>query len=63
MSIIFETYQFYLLLVLQVVNEDFTMAFSAFLLAAKLGNSYHIHPVMGYRLLFFCKSSLLYIYV
>lgn len=60
MSIIFETCQFNLLLVLPPVNE----AFSAFVVVAvKLDNSYCIHAVMVYSLLFFCNSNLFHIYV
>lgn len=62
MSIIFDTCQFNLLLVPPVVEESFTMALSAFLVAGKL-DSYRIHPVTVYRLLFFCNSSLLHIYI
>lgn len=53
MNIIFETCQFNLLLIPPVEKENLIMAFSAFLVAAKLDNSYsYIHSVTVYRLLF-----------
>lgn len=63
MSIIFETCQFNLPLLSPVVKEDFTMAFSALLAAAKLDHSYHVHPVTVYRLLFFSVAVVFYIFM
>jgi len=63
MRIVLDTCVCNLFLIPSVMEENFMMSFSAFLVAAKLVNSYQIYPIHGIEITLFCNSSPLNIYI